>query len=210
MNIHVHMNNYIHVIMNSQLPFDTARENNTMNEVMIIEDLEQLRLLSDPLKLSLVQVFGEAEGTVASAAEALDEPQTKLYRHVDALLSAGLIEITREAPKRGTIERWFRTVAKRFEVADGLLTGNELGDENSAIRKLLRSTETELLKAMQDADEQFPPTFARFHARATPEQLEELQQRLLTWFDELETERTDLEGTVEIGAFVGLYRVPKI
>ncbi len=40
---------------------------------MTIEDLEQLRLLSDPLKLSLVQVFGEAEGTVASAAEALGE-----------------------------------------------------------------------------------------------------------------------------------------
>lgn len=210
MNIHFNVNNNIHVMMNSQVLFDAPGKSNTMKEVMIIEDLEQLRLLSDPLKLSLIQVFGESEGTVASAAEVLEQPQTKLYRHVDALLNAGLIEVKREQPKRGTVERWFRTVAKRFEVADGLLTGNELEDENSSVRKLMRGAETELLKAMQEGDEQFPPTFARFHTRATPEQLEELRKRLFMWLDELETERTDLEGTVEIGTFIGLYRVPKI
>jgi DNA-binding transcriptional ArsR family regulator len=176
---------------------------------MTIEDLEQLRLLSDPLKLSLAQVFGEAEGTVASAAEALGEPQTKLYRHVDALLDAGLIEVTREQPKRGTVERWFRTVARRFEVADGLLTGEGASDDENTVRDLLRSAEAELLQALREEDEAVPPTFARFRARLTAEQLKELQDRLFVWLDEMEEEPQDGEESIEVGALIALYRLPR-
>ncbi len=176
---------------------------------MTIEDLEQLRLLSDPLKLSLAQVFAEGEGTVASAAEALGEPQTKLYRHVDALLDAGLIEVTRERPKRGTVERWFRTVARRFEVADGLLTGDGASDDENTVRDLLRSAETELLQALRAEDEEVPPTFARFRARLTPEQLKELQDRLFVWLDEFDEDENDGADRIEIGALIALYRLPR-
>lgn len=179
-----------------------------MKAVKTIEDLEQLRLLSDPLKLSLVQVFGEAEGTVASAAEALGEPQTKLYRHVDALLNAGLIEVTREQPKRGTVERWFRTVARRFEVADELFAGDGPQEEERTVRDLLRSVEAELLQALRVKDEKTSPTVARFRARLTPEQLEELQNRLFVWMDELDSEPEAGEDTIDIGALIALYRLP--
>lgn len=178
---------------------------------MTIEDLEQLRLLSDPLKLSLIQAFGEAEGTVASAAEKLGEPQTKLYRHVDALLDAGLIEVTRERPKRGTVERWFRTVARRFTVAEGLLAGDRPEDEFDSVRDLLRSAESEILRALREHDETVPPTVARLRAKVTPEQLETLRGRLSAWLDELESENAHGEGaeTIDIGAMIALYRLPE-
>lgn len=190
---------------------------------MTIEDLEQLRLLSDPLKLSLVQVFAEAEATVASAAEALGEKQTKLYRHVDALLDAGLIEVTKERPKRGTMERWFRTVARRFEVADGLLASESGDDEIDTIRALLRGAEAEILQALRDRDEEVPPTVARFRAKLTPAQLEEFRERLFVWLDEIQSEEEPEEkparqsagksakeaGTIEVGAMVALYRMPE-
>lgn len=176
--------------------------------MMTIENLEQLRLLSDPLKLSLIQVFGEAEGTVASAAEALGEPQTKLYRHVDALLEAGLIEVTRERPKRGTVERWFRTVARRFTVADGLLSSEAPGAEAESVRDLLRGAEAEILQALQDKDETVAPTVARARARLTPAQLETLRERLFAWLEALEEEDSDEAESVEVGAMIALYRMP--
>jgi DNA-binding transcriptional ArsR family regulator len=178
---------------------------------MIIEDLEQLRLLSDPLKLSLIQAFGEVEGTVAAAAAKLGEPQTKLYRHVDALLDAGLIEVTRERPKRGTVERWFRTVARRFEVADGLLANDSPEDEFDSVRDLLRGAETEIVQALREHDETVPPTVARLRAKVTPEQLETLRDRLSAWLGELESkgEPGEGSGTIDIGALVALYRLPK-
>ena len=179
-----------------------------MKDVQKIDDLEQLRLLSDPLKLSLLQVFGEDEATVAAAAEALGEPQTKLYRHVDALLNAGLIEVTRERPKRGTVERWFRTVARRFEVADELLATEDPADEERAVRDVLRGAEAELLAALREKDEAVPPTFARFRAKVTPKQLEELRERLFVWLDETLADAPEGEDTIDVGALVALYRVP--
>jgi DNA-binding transcriptional ArsR family regulator len=174
----------------------------------MIENLEQLKMLSDPLKLSLVQAFGEAEGTVASAAESLNEPQTKLYRHVDALLDAGLIEVTRQQPKRGTVERWFRTVARRFEVANDLLAAENPAEEDRTVRELLRGAETELLQALREKNEEAPPTFARFRARLTPERFKELQDRLFVWLDELDSEPEAASVTIEVGAMIALYRLP--
>lgn len=64
-----------------------------MQEVFKIKDLEQVRLLSDPLKLQLLQTFAESAKTTKQAAVELGESVTKLYRHVDALHDAGLLEI---------------------------------------------------------------------------------------------------------------------
>lgn len=182
-----------------------------VKDVMKIEDLEQLRLLSDPLKLSLIQVFGEAEGTVASAASRLEQPQTRLYRHVDALLEAGLIEVTREQPKRGTVERWFRTVARRLEIADGLLPGGTDAGESDAIRDLLRGAETEILEALETQDETAPPTVARFRANLTATQLKELEERMFAWLEEArgDTSVPNDAETIEIGALIALYRIPR-
>jgi len=183
----------------------------------MIEDLEQLRLLSDPMKLSLAQVFGEAEGTVAAAAERLGQPQTRLYRHVDALLAAGLLEVTREQPKRGTVERGFRTVARRFEVAEGLLPGDAESDggETETLRTLLRGAESEILEALRVQDADAPPTVARFRAKLTPAQLEELQQKMFAWLEEAQASAPDAQAedgdgdaTLEIGALIALYRLP--
>lgn len=180
-----------------------------MKDVEHIEDLERLRLLSDPLKLRLIQAFAEAEATIGEVAEALGEPLTKLYRHVDALLEAGLIEVTRTRRKRGTVERHFRAVARRYEVKRDLLAAGSHGEEDDSSRALLRGAEEEILGALRANDEVFPPTVARFRVKASPERLAELEQRLFDWLEE--TEAADEEPgahTIEVGALIALYRLP--
>ena len=109
--------------------------------------MNQLRLLADPLKLRLVQAFAEGEKTTKQVAAELGERITKLYRHVDALHDAGLLEIVSEMQKRGTVERTFRAIAERFEVDHSLLTDNTDAQGSEAIRELLRAGETEILRA---------------------------------------------------------------
>ena len=46
--------------------------------------LEQMRALSHPLRLRLLELFAERPRTTKQAAEALGEPTTKLYHHVAA------------------------------------------------------------------------------------------------------------------------------
>lgn len=176
-----------------------------MQETYRIRDLEQVRLLSDPLKLQLIQMLAEKPGTAKDIARRLDENVTRLYRHVDALLDAGLIEVVRETPKRGTVERTFRAVARRFEVERDLF--GETGDSGAAARDLLRAGEEEILRSLERSDDE--PIVMRLRLKGTPEELGDLRQRLLDWLDAAQEpgDARDDDRTEEAGALIAFYPV---
>lgn len=60
-----------------------------MKERYKINSLEQVRLLSDPFKLSILQAFAEEERTTKEVAETLKQPITKLCRHVMRCMMRG-------------------------------------------------------------------------------------------------------------------------
>ncbi len=81
----------------------------------VIRDLGQAKLLTDPFKLKLLERFADEPITTKQVADLMGEKAPRLYRHVDALVEAGLLELIKEQPKRGTIERYYKTIASRFE-----------------------------------------------------------------------------------------------
>ena len=181
-----------------------------MKETHKIRDLEQVRLLSDPLKLRLLQAFAESAKTTKQAAAELGESVTKLYRHVDALHDAGLLEVIEEKQKRGTIERTFRAVAQRFE-ADHSLFSDAPGDEGiDAVREMLRVSEAEILdvlaNARDDDDEQAIVT--RIKGRATPDKIAELRTMLQQWLESVQScDEVPAENAREIGGLIAFYQI---
>lgn len=182
-----------------------------MLETYRVGDLEQVRLLADPLKLRLIQVFAEGPRTVSDVAQELGENVTRLYRHVDALLDAGLVEIVREEKKRGAVERTFRAVARRFEVEQSLFTAGAGGHE--AIIELLRAGEEELLGALSSASGENKPLVTRLRFRASPERLAALRGALEEWLATAQAIDDDEGGeeapTEEAGALIAFYRIPR-
>jgi hypothetical protein len=71
----------------------------------------ELRLLADPVREHLVNVLVPRARTVAQVAEGLGCAPTRLYRHVQILLDAGLLVVEREVKVRGVIERHYRAAA---------------------------------------------------------------------------------------------------
>jgi DNA-binding transcriptional ArsR family regulator len=176
-----------------------------LKEILKINDLEQLRLLSDPLKLDIVQVLAEGEYTAADVADRLSEPVTKLYRHIDALLDADLIEVVRKQKKRGTIERHFRAAARRFEVDQSLFSEDP---EGSDIRSALRAAEDDIVAAVRDgSDENL--ILSRIRLKGSAERIAELQAELSEWLERLQADdgSDDGEELVEAGALIAFYRV---
>ena len=175
-----------------------------------ISDLDQVRLLSDPLKLRLLQTFAEAPRTTKQAAAELGESVTKLYRHVDALHDAGLLEVIDEKQKRGTIERTFRAVAQRFE-ADYSLFSDAPGDEGmAAAREMLRVTETEVLNVLANArdDDEETAIVMRVRGRATPEKVAELRTALGEWLESIpDDDEIPGEATQEFGGLIAFYEI---
>lgn len=181
-----------------------------MKDTHKISDLDQIRLLSDPLKLRLLQAFAESAKTTKQVAAELGESVTKLYRHVDALHDAGLIEIIEEKQKRGTIQRTFRAVAQRFEADHSLFTDAPGDTGTDAAREMLRVSVNEILNVLANArdDDEEQAIVMRIRGRATPEKIAELQTTLQGWLDTLPNyDQLPGEDTKEIGGLVAFYQI---
>lgn len=183
-----------------------------MKEIYKIRDLEQVRLLSDPLKLRLIQAFAESAKTTKQVAAELGESVTKLYRHVDALHDSGLLVVVAEKQKRGTIERTFRAVAQRFEADQTLFSGETGGEAAAAARELFRATEAEILGVLANAsdreDEQ--PIVMRIRGKASPEKIAELRATLSAWLESIPIDDSSpIDEAKQIGGFIAFYEISK-
>src|SRR3982751_652508 len=76
--------------------------------------LEQMRALSHPLRIRLLELFAECPRTTKQAAEALGEAPTKLYHHVAALERAGLVRLRETRQNRGTTEKYFEVTQSQL------------------------------------------------------------------------------------------------
>lgn len=181
-----------------------------MKDTHKIKDLDQVRLLSDPLKLRLLQSFAETAKTTKQVAAELGESVTKLYRHVDALHESGLLEVVEEKQKRGTIERTFRAVAQRFE-ADHSLFSDAPGDEGTdAAREMLRVSESEILNVLGNArdDDKEREIVTRIRGKATPEKIAELRTALQEWIDSVPgCDHLPAEDAREFGGLIAFYEI---
>jgi len=177
-----------------------------------IKDLEQIRLLSDPLKLQLLQAFAESAKTTKQVAAELGESVTKLYRHVDALHDSGLLVVVEEKQKRGTIERTFRAVAQRFE-ADHSLFADAAGEEGAdAVRDMLRLSEAEILDVLANAseDDEEQAIVTRIRGRASPEKIAELHATLKDWLDSVPSDDSSPAADAKnIGGLIAFYQIDR-
>jgi predicted ArsR family transcriptional regulator len=181
-----------------------------MKETYEIKDLGVIRLLSDPLKLQLLQAFAESAKTTKQVASELGEPVTKLYRHVDALHDSGLLEVVGERQKRGTIERTFQAIARRFEVDHSLFGGESADKGAAAVREVLRGSETEILNALSKFgdDEESRMIFARVRGKASPEQIAELQEKLNEWMQSMPCDdEAPSDDAREYGGLIAFYPI---
>ena len=181
-----------------------------MKDTYKIRDLDQVRLLADPLKLKLIQAFAEGPKTTKQVAVELGENVTKLYRHVDTLHDSGLLVVVEEKQKRGTVERTFRAVAQRFEADHSLFTDESGEGGSKAAREMLRISEGEILDALTkptDDDEQ-QPIITRIRGKASPEKIAELQKTLSEWLDSVPGgDEPAGEDALEFGGLIAFYQI---
>src|SRR3712207_4848152 len=99
------------------------------DDVLVVTRPETLKLISDPLRLRLLELLRGEARTVKELAAALDAPVTKLYYHVNLLLEHGLIRVTDARLVSGSTEKRFGVVASRLSVDRALLGPEAAGDD---------------------------------------------------------------------------------
>ncbi|GAA2332235.1 helix-turn-helix domain-containing protein [Streptomyces kunmingensis] len=91
-------------------------------------------LLLHPVRMRILQtLLGAGELTTAQLRDRLpDVPPASMYRHVATLAQAGIIEVVRERPVRGTVERSYRVRQEQAVVDDDARTAMTKDDHRDA------------------------------------------------------------------------------
>jgi len=97
---------------------------------MIISDLETLKVVADPLRLSIIELLAKPS-TVKRVANKIGKPPTKLYYHINLLEKHNLIQMVDTRIVSGIVEKHYQTAAQNFRVSRDLLTPSSEGFDES-------------------------------------------------------------------------------
>src|SRR5262245_34898277 len=106
-----------------------------MRDVFVIKDLDTLRVVAEPTRVAIIELLTEPR-SVTELAEALGVPRTRLYHHIDLLLSHGLIQVVEERTARAQTERVYRLTARTYRPSARLLSTGDLEERLDAISTL--------------------------------------------------------------------------
>lgn len=177
-----------------------------------IDNVEELRALADPLRLAILAELG-ADGpdgelpvmSVKELAQRLDEPQTKLYRHVKQLEAAGLIRVAAKRMISGILEQRYQARQRDLRLSAGLVRGHA-DEAEAAIRSAFDSFLGGLFdharKTGWPDDTPDKPIMCVVDNRVTPESAERIRARLVELTDEISQAES---GDVPISAVISFY-----
>ena len=118
----------------------------------LIDDLETLKVLSDPRRMAILDELGRAEAplTVKQVGEALGQDPAGLYYHVRLLERHGLIVVVDTRLVSGIVEKQYGLRARHFSVAQTLLTaGGESDAQVGVLTTFLDSTRAEIQASLR-------------------------------------------------------------
>ncbi|MFE4975874.1 ArsR/SmtB family transcription factor [Kitasatospora sp. NPDC056651] len=187
-----------------------------------VSDVAVLKALADPLRLAILGALQSSEDrplTAKEIAAALDEPQTKLYRHIKQLEKAGLVLVAGTRLVSGIVESRYRVAQASIRLAPGMFTADSpaRSDAYEAIVAAMDRVRADFRARIAEGRLDFgrpadgsgrPPhgLFADFTMRLSPERLERLRSQLAEIFDELNEEGPSAsEDALDVTAFTLLY-----
>jgi DNA-binding transcriptional ArsR family regulator len=190
-------------------PSRTAEERDTgRGDVLVVSDLETLRLISDPVRIQLLELMRGTQRTVKELAAELGVPSTRLYYHMNLLEEHGLIRVASTRMVSGIVEKRYAVTAARLSVDRALLapavepaTGLETHlafvlDEAKA--EILNAYRAGLIDASHENVAEGGLELGRIWLRLTTEEAGELDRRLTEILDEYRYRPPDDEDSNKI------------
>lgn len=86
------------------------------DEVREISSADAMAVLASDLRRRVLALLTEEEATTGQLARAVDVPRDNLYHHLERLMEAGLVRVSREVPFGRMTIRFYRATARRFRV----------------------------------------------------------------------------------------------
>lgn len=186
---------------------------------MVLTDVEQLKVIGDPLRIRLIEIMAEDPHrgwTAKELAQELGTKQTKLYHHLALLEANGFIRVGETRMVSGILEKRYQATAHGYSVDRALLTGAGVESAVSgAIDAIFEKARAEIISGLRAGTLDFDPNDPKrkrmglwaTHARLSPASVRRVM-RLVEKLSEVDMDQ-DPDGA-EYGLLVGFYpRAPK-
>ncbi|GHO52788.1 helix-turn-helix domain-containing protein [Ktedonobacter robiniae] len=173
-----------------------------MLDVYEITSLEQLRAISDLLRVRILDNLKEKPLTVTQLAELLGMAPAKVHYHVRELEKVQLLKLVETREKGGILEKYYQAVARNINVSKGLFSSLHQDEAVEGIRQLLNQARDGYLTAfeLELQDTQAPGAgLAFFLSRlyVTRDEMQELLKRIAQLYEAYEKPRR-IEGEQEV------------
>lgn len=118
----------------------------------VIQDLETLKVVADPLRAQVLELLAREPLTVRQVADRLGLASSKLYYHFGMLEKHGLIRVVSTRLVTNVQEKLYRAVAVDYDVDKSLLSfSTPEGKENldTLVRTTVDATRDDILRSFQ-------------------------------------------------------------
>jgi len=125
---------------------------NPTTEPYIIQDLETLRVVSDPLRAQILELLTGHKLTVGDVAEKLGLSASKLYYHFNLLEKYGLIQVAETRQVANLIEKLYFAKASYLSIDPALLTFSAGGSNEaliSVVQTVIDATREDFIRSFQ-------------------------------------------------------------
>ncbi len=92
-----------------------------IQDLFVIDTLEQLRAIADPLRQRILDIALTQRHTSTQIAEILGESAAKVHYHVRELERVGLVRLVETRERGGILEKYYRAVARAITVSPSLI-----------------------------------------------------------------------------------------
>lgn len=162
-----------------------ANAGSPSQEMHRLTNLDQMKVLADPLRIRILELLCE-ERTTKQVAGILGQPPTRLYHHVAALERVGLIRLARTRQRRGALEKYYLAVAKTFSADSRLFSSAPPTQVKQAAQgvaaQVLENTAADLRALLDRGEEAEAPAqevvLSYLELRGSPKELKAFRARL--------------------------------
>lgn len=94
--------------------FNMINGGDILKEVHILNTLEEVNIVSDPIRLKIIMTLGTSPKTAQDLSHALGVSRSKIHYHLKILEQNGIIEVVDTELINGITQKYFLPVAKAF------------------------------------------------------------------------------------------------
>ncbi|MFP3389825.1 ArsR/SmtB family transcription factor [Brevibacillus sp. SIMBA_040] len=154
-----------------------------MKRYLVVETLDQLKAVSDSLRMQIITMLVKEEYTGKQLATHLSLSASKVHYHLKELENHGFVHVVRTEEKNGIVQKFYRAVAYDFKVSDDLLPS--LREDTMLLQESmlnhLRSSITRLYNAPDESFMQFSDAEDRPPALAMNSEVKAPRHEIREW-----------------------------